>query len=164
MTLRCQASARRRNPWSPPAASKTVLMPFIMTVVCRPCKTRGVREFGPIARAAPGRVQAADRTTAWAPCSSRCKAALAPYGSRYRPISNKTFGGEVLPDTETVMGYSPSAISGTVKFTWNWPAATNPANDTVAAAPPIVTPTPLTGVGEPITAPDGEGAKPAQYS
>ena len=39
--------------------------------------------------------------------------------SCYWPISNSTLRGEVFPDAETVMEYSPSGSCGTVKFTWN---------------------------------------------
>ena len=70
------------------------------------------------------------------------------------PISNKTFAGDVFPDTETLIVYSPSAIWGTVKLTWNCPGATSPAYDTLATVLPIMILTPFTGTGEPITLPE----------
>ncbi len=50
----------------------------------------------------------------------------------YCPITNSTSAGDVLPPAETVIAYSPSAIFGTVKFTWYCPGATNAAASTGA--------------------------------
>ena len=90
-------------------------------------------------------------------CSSkRCN--LAP--SAYCPTSNTTFDGEVLPELDNVIGYSPPAICGTVKFTWNCPGATSAAAKTGASTPPIVTVTPVMGIGE-VTGPEVVGPNPA---
>jgi hypothetical protein len=67
--------------------------------------------------------------------------------SSYCPISNSTLDGDVLPDIDTVIGYSPSATCGTMKFTWNCPGATSAAPNTWASVVPIVTPTPVIGTG-----------------
>src|SRR5664279_3203155 len=75
-------------------------------------------------------------------------------GRRYWPISNSTLGCEVLPDVETLMEYSPAGSGGTVKFTWNCPGATSPANSTWASVVPIVTPTPVIGTGDVTAFPD----------
>src|SRR5215469_7657108 len=79
----------------------------------------------------------------------------------YCPISKNTLAGDVLPEVETVIGYSPSATCGTMKFTWYCPGATNAAANTTASVVPMVTPTPIIGTAEVSTLPEGEGPNPA---
>jgi hypothetical protein len=84
---------------------------------------------------------------------------LEPGSRRHCPISNSTLDGDVLPAVETVIEYSPAGNCGTMKFTRNWPAATSAAAKTWAVEVPMVTPTPVIGIGLATTLPEGAGPK-----